>query len=98
MSVVPVCECPKCSELGLHYMAETSAQEDIKMAEWCFLEEVPKVQWYDGREKLPLTELKTRREIRATAFIKISVVRQCWYCGFEWEQYWKEKNELRIHP
>lgn len=95
-SVVPVCECPKCSKLGLHFMAKTSVDESLKMAEWSFLEEVPSVQWYDNREEKPLTELKARREIRCTAFTQISVVRECWYCGFEWQQYWKENNELRI--
>lgn len=96
MNIVPVCECPKCRMSGLHYMAGTFSEEDIKAAEWAFLEEAPRTQWYDLREELPATELKVRREIRLTAFIRVSVLRECWYCGYEWAQYWKEQNELRI--
>lgn len=98
MNVAPVCECPKCSTLGLHLMASINQNRVSRVVEWVTLVEVPTVQWYDLREEKPLTELKTKRELHETIFIKTYVVRECYNCSYHWEQYWKEDHELWIQP
>lgn len=96
MNVAPVCECPKCHMLGLHLMADTRTKVVSRVVDWVTLVEVPTVQWYDQRELKPVTELKTKHELRETRIEKTWVIRECFYCGHQFDQYWKENNELRI--
>lgn len=94
--VVPVCECPSCHKLGLHYMPYqvTESRVEYKMANWVQLVEVPVVQWYDDREEKPLTELRTRKHTGYREIEKETtyIYRECWYCAHQWTQTWKEET------
>lgn len=93
MNVVPVCECPKCHKLGLHYMAEVDTEVRVETKKWTELVEVPgSVMWYDEREKEPM-ELRVKYHFKETKFYTECVVRECWYCSHVFYQYWKEWYE-----
>lgn len=86
--VVPVCECPKCARLGLHFMAETFAEET--MVPHMQLSEVPRMaSFVDGTEK-EVYELKCRQVIAIRRFT--FVVRECWFCHHKFDQTWKEES------
>lgn len=93
MQVVPVCECPKCHKLGLHYMAKTFTDTKVSVEKWAELIKVPsEVLWYDERDSSP-TELKVKYVYKETAFHTEQIVRECFYCSHVFYQDWKEWYE-----
>lgn len=87
--VEPVCDCPKCGKLGLHYMAETETQSYPRLA--VRIKEV-QVQWYDNRDgDKPTTELQYENYYK---YLKAEwVVRECFYCSHRFLQHWREYVE-----
>lgn len=94
MDVAPFCTCPKCKGFGLHYMARVRVGQTPKFTQVCKIREVPRVQWYDKRETLPLTQLKYDYTTEVVHEISWWLVRECFFCTKEWDELWKVQTEV----
>jgi len=93
MDIEPFCACPKCKTYGLHYMARVRVSETPKFMQVVRLKEIPRVQWYDQREKLPPTQLAYDHSTEVVTEIASWVIRECFSCAKEWDELWKVRQE-----
>jgi hypothetical protein len=94
MDIEPFCHCPQCKTFGLHYMAHVRVDKSPRFMQVCRLKEVPRVQWYDNREKLPDLQINYEHSTEVVTEITSWVIRECFSCRREWDELWKVRQEM----
>lgn len=89
MDVVPVCECPSCHKLGLHYMSPGPSYP-VYLNKRTEITEIPTggVMLLETGEEKPTFAL--HYEYKFDTFERYTITRECWYCQHSFDQEWKD--------